>query len=270
MANRAEPLNRVLVITPTYNEAENIESIITRLRTMFTGVHALIVDDNSPDGTGEIADRLAANDPFVHVLHRTAKNGLAAAYLAGFAWGLENDFDVLVEMDADGSHDPKYIAPMLQAMREGADMVKGSRWMKGGSTDQTKPREFLSRAANAWVQGFMDLPVKDATGGFNAFRASMLREIDLGSVDSRGYTFQIDMTRRVLQAGGQVAEVPIYFPDRTLGESKMNGAIIGEALIKTAAWGTVTRKRQLGELAMRAGRVAGQTIAAVKQWKDER
>lgn len=244
MANRSESLERVLVITPTYNEADNIEPIITRLRAALPQAHSLIVDDNSPDGTGEIADRMAAADPNIHVLHRAGKGGLAGAYLAGFAWGLEEGYDVLIEMDADGSHQPELIDSMLAALAD-ADMVKGSRWMRGGSTNQTKGRELLSRLANIWIQVAMDLPVRDATGGFNAFRASILRKINLSGVASKGYTFQVDMTRRVLDAGGVVTEVPIYFPDREVGTSKMSGSIIREALMRTTQWGFDKRVSQV-------------------------
>ncbi|BEH00765.1 polyprenol monophosphomannose synthase [Brooklawnia propionicigenes] len=246
MAQRSESLDHVLVITPTYNEAENIESIIGRLRAAVPNAYCLIADDNSPDGTGAIADRMAAQDKHIHVLHRAGKEGLAAAYLAGFKWGLERGFDVIAEMDADGSHQPELLPAMLQALRDkNADMVKGSRWMRGGSTDQGRSREMLSRLANIWIQVAMDLPVHDATGGFNVFRASILRKIDLDDVASKGYTFQIDMTRRVIEAGGTVAEVPIYFPDREHGLSKMSGSIITEALISTGRWGIEKRTQQL-------------------------
>lgn len=249
MAQRSESLAHVLVVVPTYNEAENIEPIINRLRAAVPNAYALIADDNSPDGTGIIADRLAAQDDKIHVLHRAGKEGLAAAYLAGFQWGLDRGFDVLVEMDADGSHQPELLPSMLQALSDkDADMVKGSRWMRGGSTNQTKSREMLSRLANIWIQVAMNLPVHDATGGFNAFRASILRKMDLNDVASKGYSFQVDMTRRVIDAGGTVAEVPIYFPDRERGVSKMSGSIISEALLNTAKWGCQIRTRQVKEL----------------------
>lgn len=255
MAERTESLDRVLVITPTYNEAENIEPIITRLRAAVPQAHSLIADDNSPDGTGAIADRMAADDPHVHVLHRAGKEGLAAAYLAGFEWGLEHGYDVLVEMDADGSHQPELLPAMLTALRDqDADMVKGSRWMRGGSTNQTKSRELLSRLANIWIQVAMDLPVRDATGGYNVFRASILRAIDFTDFASKGYTFQVDMTRRVIAAGGKVAEVPIYFPDRELGVSKMSGSIISEALLRTGQWGVQIRTEQLKNVGRTIGR----------------
>lgn len=253
MAQRTESLARVLVITPTYNEAENIESIVSRLRAAVPAAHSLIVDDNSPDGTGDIADQLAAADSNVHVLHRAGKGGLAAAYLAGFAWGLERGYEVIVEMDADGSHQPELLPAMLDALRDrDADMVKGSRWVRGGATNQSKDRELLSRLANIYIQVAMDIPVRDSTGGFNVFRASTLRRLDLDGVASKGYTFQVDMTRRVLAAGGKVTEVPIYFPDREIGTSKMSGSIIGEALKRTTQWGWDIRTAQLRKAAAQA------------------
>lgn len=244
-----ESLDKVLVIIPTYNEAENLEPIVQRLRDAVPTADALIADDNSPDGTGAIADRLADQDDHIHVLHRAGKEGLAAAYVAGFRWGLENGYDVLVEMDADGSHQPQFLPAMLAALRD-ADMVKGSRWVRGGEVvDYDPKREWLSRLANIWIQAVMDLPVRDSTGGFNAFRAGALESMDLDTIASKGYTFQVDLTRRVIAAGGTVAEVPISFPDRQLGESKMSGSIIVEALRRTAGWGCEKRSAQVRELA---------------------
>jgi len=243
---------RPLVIIPTYNESGNLETIIGRLRVAVPEADVLVVDDNSPDGTGQIADRLAAADNQIHVLHRAEKQGLAAAYLAGFDWGLKNSYDILVEMDADGSHQPEQLPNLLAAL-DYADMVKGSRWMRGGRViNWSKKRELLSRAANIWVQAAMDLPVHDSTGGFNAFRADTLRAIDLGGIASKGYSFQVDMTRRVLEAGGVVVEVPIEFEERMAGESKMSGSIIQEALVNTAQWGVQRRLKQVGVLCDRA------------------
>ena len=238
-------LGKILVIIPTYNERENIEKIIARLFAAMPQAHVLVADDNSPDGTGDIADKLAVDDGRVHVLHRAGKEGLGAAYVAGFKWGLERDYDVLVEMDADGSHQPEQLPKLLDKLAD-ADMVKGSRWVKGGSVvNWDTKREVLSRAANVWVQAMMDLPVRDSTGGFNAFRADILRAIDLDDINSKGYTFQVDMTRRVIDAGGLLAEVPIEFMEREFGESKMSGGIIGEALVKTGLWGF---KKRFGQL----------------------
>lgn len=259
-----QPFDKVLVIIPTYNEAQNLETIIQRLREAAPEVDALIADDNSPDGTGQIADQIATSDDHVHVLHRPGKQGLAAAYVAGFRWGLNHDYDVLVEMDADGSHQPEFLPAMLTAL-EKADMVKGSRWVAGGEVvDYDPKREWLSRLANIWVQAIMDIPVRDSTGGFNAFRADILRQIDLESVASKGYTFQVDLTRRVLDAGGKVAEVPISFPDRQLGESKMSGSIIVEALAKTTVWGAQRRGQQLKNLGTTISRAASPLVDSVK------
>lgn len=253
MIDRTEPMERVLVIVPTYNEAENITSIVRRIRAAVPGADVLIADDNSPDGTGQLADRLAGDDTHVHVLHRAGKEGLAKAYVAGFRWGLDHGYQVLVEHDADGSHQPEYLPAMLDALVD-ADMVKGSRWTRGGRVlNYSKRREALSRAANIWVQVAMDMPVHDATGGLNAFRAGILRAIDLDAVaGNKGYAFQIDLTRRVLDAGGVVREVPIEFPDRRFGQSKMSGAIIGEALVSTAAWGAAKRWAELRGLTQSA------------------
>ena len=248
MVNNYESLGEILVIVPTYNERENIEMIASRLLASVPAANLLVVDDNSPDGTGEIADRMANEDPRISVLHRAGKEGLGAAYVAGFRWGLARNFDVLVEMDADGSHQPEQLPDLLNKLTE-VDMVKGSRWVKGGSVvNWDKKRETLSRSANIWVQAMMDIYVRDSTGGFNAFRADILRQIDLDEINSRGYTFQVDMTRRVLGAGGIVAEVPIQFMEREFGESKMNGNIILEALLKTGLWGLQKRGQQFKDL----------------------
>ena len=238
-------LGRILVIIPTYNEADNLEPIVARLRAAVPAADVLIADDNSPDGTGDIADGLAGRDGHIHVLHRPGKEGLGAAYLAGFDWGLQAGYDVLAEMDADGSHQPEQMPALLDALSQ-ADMVKGSRWMRGGSVvNWDKKRELLSRGANIWVQAAMDLPVHDSTGGYNVYRADILRRIDLKSVLSKGYAFQVDMTRRVLEAGGVVAEVPIEFQERASGVSKMSGSIVQEAMVSTAVWGARRRAEQV-------------------------
>ncbi|MCL2315828.1 MAG: polyprenol monophosphomannose synthase [Actinomycetia bacterium] len=266
MSDHSTP-GRVLVIIPTYNEAGNLERIVGRVRAATPAVEVLVADDNSPDGTGAIADTLAGNDAQVHVMHRAAKEGLGAAYLAGFRWGLDHGYDVLVEMDADGSHSPEQLPSLLAALGE-ADMVKGSRWMKGGSVvNWDKKRELLSRGANIWIQAAMDLPVHDATGGYNVFTADILRRIDLDDVASRGYTFQVDMTRRVLEAGGVVAEVPIEFCEREVGESKMSGDIIREAMIRTARWGVERRGEELTHV---AGQIAGSVAPLVDKIKAAR
>jgi dolichol-phosphate mannosyltransferase len=254
----ADALGQVLVIVPTYNERENLEPIIARLRAAAPEAHLLVADDGSPDGTGEIADGLAAADPHVHVLHRRAKEGLGAAYLAGFGWGLEHGYDVLVEMDADGSHQPEQLPALLQAL-EGADLVIGSRWIPGG-TVRNWPwrREVLSRGANTYTRFAMGVPVRDMTGGFRAFRADALRSLDLQDVSSQGYCFQVDLAWRALRRGLRVVEVPITFVEREHGYSKMSGDIVREALVRVTMWGVRHRLDQLG------GLVGGRRRGAVK------
>ncbi|HSO68872.1 MAG TPA: polyprenol monophosphomannose synthase [Arachnia sp.] len=241
-----DALERVLVIIPTYNESQNIESIATRIRRAVPQAHILVADDNSPDGTGAIADRLAEADEQIHVMHRRGKEGLGAAYLAGFHWGLDEGFGVLVSHDADGSHQPEELPRLLRAISEGADMVKGSRWVKGGSVvNWPKSREFISKGGSLWTRLWLGIPVKDATGGFNAYRASTLRGISLDEVASAGYCFQIDLVWRALKAGFTVVEVPIEFVEREFGDSKMSRSIVIEALIRTTLWGIDHRFGQL-------------------------
>lgn len=246
------PLDKVLVIIPTYNELENIELITARLRKAVPQAHILIADDNSPDGTGAVADRLAEADEHIHVMHRKGKKGLGAAYLAGFRWGLERDFDVLVEHDADGSHQPEQLPLLLEALKH-ADMVKGSRYVKGGSVvNWPKSRELLSRGGSLWTRLMLGIPVKDITGGFNAFRAATLRAI-IDDVSSAGYNFQVDLTWQAVQQGFTVAEVPIEFVERERGTSKMSGHIVIEALARTTAWGVRHRASQVAGLFRRSG-----------------
>jgi dolichol-phosphate mannosyltransferase len=236
-----DPLDPVAVIIPTYNERDNLELIVTRVRTAVPDVDILIVDDNSPDGTGEIADKLAASDTRVHVMHRPGKSGLGTAYIAGFGWALENSYNVMVEMDADGSHDPQDLPKMLAALND-ADLVIGSRYIPGGTVvNWPKSREALSRGANVYVRMMLGIGVHDATGGYRAYRASTLRGIGLAEVDSQGYCFQIDLTLRTVSNGGRVTEVPITFTERARGKSKMSRAVILEALLRVARWGVTKR-----------------------------
>jgi dolichol-phosphate mannosyltransferase len=236
---------RTLVIIPTYNEREALPVQVAAVRAATPHVDILIADDNSPDGTGEWADDLASRDGQVHVLHRPAKAGLGAAYLEGFEWGLAKGYDVIVEMDADGSHRAVDLS-LLLARTGDADLVIGSRWVAGGSVvNWPSRRKFLSVNANRYVRLAMGLGVHDATAGFRAYRAGALRTLNLGEVESQGYCFQVDMTRRVIEAGGTVLEVPITFVERELGVSKMSGSIIREALVKVTVWGAQRRWRQL-------------------------
>jgi dolichol-phosphate mannosyltransferase len=250
-----DALGPVLVVVPTYNERENLDPIVARVRAAVPEAHLLVADDGSPDGTGKVADELAAADTHVHVLHREAKQGLGAAYLAGFDWGLEHGYGVLVEMDADGSHQPEQLPALLDALA-GADLVIGSRWVPGGTVrNWPRHREVLSRGANTYARVAMGTPVRDMTGGFRAFRASALRSLDLADVQSQGYCFQVDLAWRALRRGLRVVEVPITFVERERGSSKMSGAIVREALVNVTAWGLAHRAQQLSSL-LRRGRSA--------------
>jgi dolichol-phosphate mannosyltransferase len=235
------PLGKVAVIIPTYNERENLESIVGRVRASVPAADILVVDDSSPDGTGEIADKLSAHDDHVHALHRGGKSGLGAAYIAGFGWGLERGYGALVEMDADGSHDPAELPGLLTALQD-ADLVIGSRWVAGGTvTNWPKSREILSRSANMYTRLMLGIGVRDATGGYRAYRAETLRQIGLDQVLSQGYCFQIDLTLRAARAGLTITEVPIRFTERTRGASKMSRAVIAEALLRVTQWGVTSR-----------------------------
>lgn len=240
-----------LVIIPTYNEALTIGKAVNRTRTAVPDAHVLVVDDSSPDGTGAIVDEIAQLDPNVHVLHRAGKQGLGAAYVAGFRWGLDRGYDRLVEMDADGSHQPEELPRLLSAMDDlGADLVLGSRYIPGGAVvNWPRRREMLSRAGNTYVRLALGIPLRDATGGFRAFRADALRQLDLDSVASQGYCFQVDLAWRATRAGLRVIEVPITFVEREQGESKMDSAVIVEALRRVTQWGAAHRLRQARSVA---------------------
>lgn len=243
-----KPVADVLVVIPTYNEAQNLERVLTRLFASCPSCHALVVDDMSPDGTGALADQLASQDQRVHVLHRQGKGGLGSAYVAGLTWGTVHGYRVLVEMDADGSHPAETLPAMLDKLTSSnaLGLVIGSRWVKGGSVvDWPKRREYLSRTANWYARSILGIDVKDATAGFRAFTSAALRGMQLETVDSRGYCFQIDMTLRALDAGFAVAEVPIVFKDRELGTSKMSGDIISEAMTRVTIWGLTRRWQAL-------------------------
>lgn len=238
-------LGRVVMVVPTYNEADNLEWIVGRLRRAQPEVDVLVVDDGSPDGTGAIADRLAESDPQVHVLHRTEKAGLGAAYLHGFGWALDAGYDVIGEMDADGSHQPEELGRLLQALTR-ADLVIGSRWVPGGSVvNWPLSREALSRGGNLYVRLLLGLKVRDATAGYRLFRRSTLEKVDLSTVQSTGYVFQTELVTRTLQAGLTVAEVPIEFIERVRGASKMSGAVAAESMKRVTRWGLQQRRAQL-------------------------
>jgi dolichol-phosphate mannosyltransferase len=244
--SRGQELGQVLVVIPTYNERENLGPIVQRLHDALPAVHALIVDDGSPDGTGQLADELAAADERVHVMHRTEKAGLGAAYVAGFGWALERDYGVVVEMDADGSHGPEDLPRMLDALGD-ADLALGSRYVPGGRVvNWPKYREMISRGGGLYSRIALGAKIKDITGGFKAFRRQVLEKINITTVASQGYCFQIDLTWRTIEAGFEVVEVPITFTERAVGESKMSSAIVREALLRVTKWGVRRRLEQLG------------------------
>ena len=238
-------IGRTLVIVPTYNERDSLPVLVSRVRAATPEVDILVVDDNSPDGTGDIADGMAAGDDHVTVLHRAGKEGLGAAYLAGFSLAFERGYDAVVEMDADGSHRPEDLPALLAAL-EDADVVLGSRWVPGGSVvNWPRSRAFLSRGGNAYARIMLSMPLRDATGGFRAYRTAALRALDLDSVESQGYCFQIDLAWRALQRGFTVREVPITFVEREQGTSKMSNRIVAEALLRVTEWGVASRWARL-------------------------
>ena len=239
-------MRRIVMVVPTYNEAANLAWIVGRVRAAVPTADVLVVDDSSPDGTGGVADGLAAADPQVQVLHRTAKEGLGAAYVAGFRQALRDGYDVIGEMDADGSHQPEQLPRLLEAL-DGADLVLGSRWVPGGSVlNWPWPRKALSRGGNLYTRVLLGMPVRDATGGFRLFRRTTLEKIDLGSVQSVGYCFQADLAWRAVEAGLRVREVPIEFVERVRGESKMSPDVAVESLWRITRWGLRHRRRQAG------------------------
>ena len=233
---------RVLVVIPTYNEADNIAIIVGRLRGAVPDAEVLIVDDGSPDGTGRIADSLAAEDAAVNVLHRSVKSGLGAAYVAGFGWARARSYDVIVEMDADGSHQPEELPKLLAALAE-ADVALGSRWVAGGAV-QNWPlsRKILSKGGNRYTRLALGLPLHDATGGYRAYRRIVLDELPLDEVSSQGYCFQVDLVWQAWRRGFRIVEVPITFIERARGESKMSRAIVGEALWRVTWWAVRSKR----------------------------
>ena len=239
MSDQVSPSGRTLVIIPTYNERENLPLIVGRVHAALPDVHILVVDDGSPDGTGQLADELSLADPDrIHVMHRVSKDGLGAAYLAGFDWGLSREYTVLVEMDADGSHAPEELPRLLAAVDGGADLAIGSRYVPGGTVRNWPWRRLaLSRTANTYSRVLLGVDINDITAGYRAYRREVLEKIDLSAVDSKGYCFQIDLTWRAINAGFKVVEVPITFSERELGVSKMSGSNIREAMFKVAEWG---------------------------------
>ena len=247
-------LGSILVFIPSYKDREALPAMLTRVRAAVPEAHILVADDNSPDGTGAIADEWVAKDPHVHVMHRLGKEGLGAAYLAGFAWGLQQGYDVLVEMDADGSHQPEQLPRLLDELRR-ADLVLGSRWIPGGATQNwSKSRQILSQGGNYYTRAMLGMPVHDATGGYRAFKASTLRALDLHEVASQGYCFQVDLAWRAFQRGLTVREVPITFVEREAGTSKMSKKIVAEALWRVTIWGVDDKLMRLRSRAIKRRR----------------
>ncbi|WP_329047331.1 polyprenol monophosphomannose synthase [Amycolatopsis sp. NBC_01488] len=247
----ARGIEPVLVVIPTYNERENLGPILDRLHKVLPDVHVLVVDDGSPDGTGELADERAAANENVHVMHRTEKAGLGAAYIAGFRWGLAREYNTIVEMDADGSHAPEDLPRLLDAVGD-ADLAIGSRYVPGGAVvNWPLKRQVLSRGANVYSQIALGMRTRDITAGFRAYRRPVLEKLALDEVNSHGYCFQIDLTIRTAEAGFEIVEVPITFTEREIGESKMDGSIIREAFLRVAKWGAERRWQQVRRLLKR-------------------
>lgn len=228
-------MNPALVCIPTYNERDNLEPIVRAVLAADPRVDILVVDDNSPDGTGELADRLAAAEPRVRVLHREKKQGLGRAYLHAFRWALAEPYTYVIEMDADFSHDPSYLPTLLDTAQAGADLVLGSRYVTGGGTvNWGVGRKLISRGGSLYARSILGVRVRDLTGGFKCFHRRVLESLDLDAVQSSGYAFQIELTYRALRKGFRVSEVPIVFEDRRVGQSKMSRRIFLEAL--TMVW----------------------------------
>jgi dolichol-phosphate mannosyltransferase len=238
-------IGRILVIIPTYDEAENIRLITDRVRRAVPSVDILVADDNSPDGTGVIADELAAADDHIFVLHRPGKQGLGEAYKAGFAWAKDKGYDAVVEMDADGSHAPEELTRLLDALRS-ADVVLGTRYVPGGSVHNWPlHRLALSRGGNLYIRMALGMPFKDATGGYRVYKMAVLDKIDVATVASQGYSFQVELAWRAHKHGFRIAEVPITFTERERGASKMSGNIFKEQLLRVTVWGVQARRDSL-------------------------
>ena len=233
---------KTLVIVPTYNEVESAPRLISRVSELVPDVHILVVDDGSPDGTADVVENMAQGELVgrIFVLRRKEKNGLGAAYLAGFAWGIERGYETLIEMDADGSHRPEDLVELIKVSRANPhlDLVIGSRWVNGGAVrNWAKTRELLSRAANKYAKLMLGVGVNDVTAGFRVYTTSIIEQIDFTTVQSQGYCFQIEMTRNILALDGKIREVPITFIEREFGVSKMNLKIVIEAMLRVTYWG---------------------------------
>lgn len=246
---------KVAICIPTYNERESLPGLLDRTRAAVPDADVLVIDDNSPDGTGALADDRARRDPQIHVMRRTAKEGLGRAYLAGFEWAIERGYSHVCEMDADGSHRPEQLVDLLARADawDKPELVIGSRWTDGGEVvNWPKHRELLSRAGNLYIKIWLNLPAKDATAGFRVYRADALKRLDFAAVESKGYFFQVDMTLKMTDMGARIAEVPISFVEREAGTSKMSGNIVQEAFLRATKLGIERRGAQLRALWARA------------------
>lgn len=246
----AKPSDNTLVIIPTYNEIENLPLIVGRVLDSNPAAHILVVDDNSPDGTGDKADELASAQDRVHVLHRTTKDGLLGAYLAGFRWGLDKDYDVIVQMDADGSHAPEQLHRLLDQINEDADLVIGSRYVDGGEVVNWPRNRFaLSRGGNLYIGAALGTGLTDMTAGYRAIRREVLETLDLDGLSKAGYIFQVDLAFQAWKESFDVREVPITFTERTLGESKLDGSFVKDSLVEVTKWGVSHRATQVKDVA---------------------
>ena len=253
-----KPSDSTLVIIPTYNELENIETIVERVRAATPEVDILIVDDNSPDGTGAKADELAAKDGHINVVHREEKTGLLGAYTEGFSWALRREYRVICQMDADGSHAPEQLLDLLAAIDDGADLVIGSRYVEGGDAENwPRNRYLLSKAGNLFISVALGGGIADMTAGYRAFRREVLEALDFDSLSKKGYIFQVEIADRALEEGFDVREVPITFVDRTLGESKLDASFAKDSLAEVSKWGFQRRSNQISEMVKEGTRLAG-------------
>ncbi|MCK7637080.1 polyprenol monophosphomannose synthase [Corynebacterium pygosceleis] len=242
----SKPSDATLVIIPTYNERENLPLITGRVRSATPEVDILIVDDASPDGTGELADEIAENDERIHVLHRNGKGGLCGAYVEGFRWGLDRGYRVLCEMDADGSHAPEQLHLLLEQVDAGADLVIGSRYVEGGKVvNWPKQRWVLSKGGNIYISLALGAGLSDMTAGYRAYRRELIESLDLDELSNAGYIFQVDLAWRAVREGFDVREVPITFTEREIGESKLDGSFVKDSLAQVTAWGIAHRREQL-------------------------
>lgn len=252
-----KPSDATLVIIPTYNELENLPLIVGRVRAATPDVDILVVDDNSPDGTGDKADALAADDTHVHVLHREGKGGLLGAYIAGFQWGLEREYTVLCEMDADGSHAPEQLHLLLEEVDRGADVVIGSRYVPGGKVSNwPRQRWILSKGGNLYISLALGAGLSDMTAGYRAIRREVLEALDFDALSAAGYIFQVDLAWRAVTDGYDVREVPITFTEREIGESKLDGSFVKDSLLEVTKWGIKHRTSQVKEISKEVGKLA--------------